>query len=43
MEGKDLICEMEIREGDRDQDKDGDKKKETWRLLVEGVLLKLPD
>jgi hypothetical protein len=27
VEGKDLICEMEIREGDRDQDKDGDKKK----------------
>ena len=27
MEGKDLIGEMEIREGYRDQDKDGDKKK----------------
>ena len=29
MEGKDFIGEMKIREGDRDQDKYGDKKIET--------------
>ena len=32
MEGKDLIGEMEIREGDIDQDKDGNKK---LRLMKE--------